>query len=176
MKLKREDGPESEIEILERRGESIKARVDGREIEAAYQRLGEDSLSIEIGGIRFRIFAARDRDRIMVAAGPYSIVFHEVEEGRSGASRGLAAREITAPMPGKVLRVLVREAQRVEAGDALILLEAMKMETTLSSESAAVIAKILVAEGQSVDHGAILIELAPATPDPSPPESSPLGP
>ena len=56
----------------------------------------------------------------------------------------LAAPEVTAPMPGKVLKILVAEGDSVEAGDALAVLEAMKMETTLYAESAATVKKIHV--------------------------------
>ena len=76
-------------------------------------------------------------------------------EGRAAASRGgLAAPEVDAPMPGKVLKMLVAEGEPVEHGDPLIVLEAMKMETTLYAESPAIVAKICVVAGQMVDHGA----------------------
>jgi biotin carboxyl carrier protein len=69
---------------------------------------------------------------------------------------------MAAPMPGKVLKILVSEGQAVAAGEPLIVLEAMKMETTLFAEGAAVIRKIRVETGQMVDHGAVLLELSPA--------------
>jgi 3-methylcrotonyl-CoA carboxylase alpha subunit len=72
-----------------------------------------------------------------------------------------------------VLKVLVAEGQPVEPGDPLIVLEAMKMETTLYAESPAIVAKICVAAGQMVDHGARLIELSPAAVPAKPPESPP---
>jgi 3-methylcrotonyl-CoA carboxylase alpha subunit len=77
-------------------------------------------------------------------------------------------------MPGKVLKVLVAEGQPVEHGDPLIVLEAMKMETTLYAESPAIVAKVCVEAGQMVDHGARLIELSPAATPARPPESPPL--
>ncbi|HEV2169893.1 MAG TPA: acetyl-CoA carboxylase biotin carboxyl carrier protein subunit, partial [Candidatus Binatus sp.] len=68
---------------------------------------------------------------------------------------------ILAPMPGKVLKLLVRDGDLVEAGQALVVIEAMKMETTLAAESAAIVKHVRVEEGQTVDHGAVLIELSP---------------
>ncbi len=67
-------------------------------------------------------------------------------------------------MPGKVLKILVEERQQVEAGSPLLVLEAMKMETTLYAEAPAVVAKIQVLAGAMVDHGATLIELSPLPP------------
>jgi acetyl/propionyl-CoA carboxylase alpha subunit len=66
---------------------------------------------------------------------------------------------VSAPMPGKVLRVLAREGERVEQRQPLLLLEAMKMETPLVSPYDAVVLRILVAEGDRVAGGAVLVEL-----------------
>jgi pyruvate carboxylase len=62
-------------------------------------------------------------------------------------------------MPGKVIRVLAHEGERVEQRQPLLLLEAMKMETPLVSPYDAVVRRILVAEGDRVAGGAVLIEL-----------------
>jgi biotin carboxyl carrier protein len=67
--------------------------------------------------------------------------------------------------------VLVREGDAVVAGQALVVLEAMKMETALAAESEALVKRVLVAPGQMVDHGALLIELTPPAPNPSKRES-----
>ncbi len=91
----------------------------------------------------------------------------------SSRSARRGARAGSPPMLGKVLKVLVAEGQRVEHGEALIVLEAMKMETTLYAESAAVVARICVAPGQMVDHGTRLIELSPPGSAATPPESPP---
>jgi pyruvate carboxylase subunit B len=67
---------------------------------------------------------------------------------------------VTAPMPGTVLRVLVREGDRVEARQPLVVLEAMKMETPLLSPYDATVRALHVAEGDAVAGGALLVELA----------------
>jgi 3-methylcrotonyl-CoA carboxylase alpha subunit len=66
---------------------------------------------------------------------------------------------VTAPMPGTVLRVLVAAGDRVEPRQTLLVLEAMKMETPLSSPYAAVVRAVHVAAGDRVAGGAPLIEL-----------------
>ncbi|HEX4210130.1 MAG TPA: acetyl-CoA carboxylase biotin carboxyl carrier protein subunit [Candidatus Binataceae bacterium] len=117
---------------------------------------------MKIGERRLRVCTARLRNTLMVAVGPSSFTFVEAEARTDGARRGSAAPEMAAPMPGKVLKVLVSEGQAVAAGDPLIVLEAMKMETTLFAEGAAVIRKIRVEPNQMVDHGTVLLELSPA--------------
>jgi biotin carboxyl carrier protein len=65
---------------------------------------------------------------------------------------------------------LVAEGATVAAGEPLIVLEAMKMETTLYAESGAVVKKVRAEPGAMVDHGTVLLELSPA--DSSKPESA----
>jgi biotin carboxyl carrier protein len=67
--------------------------------------------------------------------------------------------EVTAPMPGTVIKVLVAPGERVQARQALLVLEAMKMETPLTAPYDAEVRKVNVAEGDRVAGGAVLIEL-----------------
>ncbi len=153
----------------------MRARIDGVEITAEVEALADGSTMVRVGDTKLRIFGARIRNSILVAAGPATFEFVPIE-GRAGAARhGLAAPEVTAPMPGKVLKILVAEGDSVEHGQALVVIEAMKMETTLYAESAAVVKKIHVAAGAMVDHGAVMIEFSPAPAAPSTSESTARG-
>lgn len=67
--------------------------------------------------------------------------------------------DIKAPMPGKVLDVVVNEGDEVKKGDAILILEAMKMENVLKAEGDCVIKKVLVGTQESVEKNQILIEL-----------------
>jgi glutaconyl-CoA/methylmalonyl-CoA decarboxylase subunit gamma len=166
-----EERGEREVEILAREGTHLRARIDGREVSAEFDALATGGGTLSIDGRRFRIASAKYKDTILVAVGPRTFSFIREEERGRRRARGLAAAEITAPMPGKVLRVLVGEGDAVVAGQALVVLEAMKMETALAAESEAVVKRVLVAPGQMVDHGALLIELSPPAPNPSTRES-----
>ena len=66
---------------------------------------------------------------------------------------------LTAPMPGTVIRVLVAEGETVQPRQPLLVLEAMKMETPLTSPYEAVVQKLHVSEGDRVEGGALLLEL-----------------
>jgi biotin carboxyl carrier protein len=176
MKVKQVgDRREIEVEIVARDGAVVRARIDGIEVIAELEPLADGAAILQMDGQRIRIAGARTRNSILVAAGPASFEFVAVE-GRVGASRlGLAAPEVTAPMPGKILRLLVAEGDTVEHGQALAVLEAMKMETTLYAESAATVKNIRVSAGDMVDHGAVIIEFSPAPADPSKSESTAPG-
>jgi len=171
MKLRIAGRNECDIRILSRDGNGIRAAIDGREISAEVERLADGSSLIAIDGRRFHVLSARRRDAIVVTVGPRTFDFIRVEEGSRRGFHGLAAPEIAAPMPGKVLRVLVAQGDLVAAGQALVVIEAMKMETTLAAESDAVVRRVNVQAGQMVDHGAVLIELSPPPRTPSAPES-----
>jgi len=66
--------------------------------------------------------------------------------------------DIKAPMPGMVLNILVDEGQEVKKGDALIVLEAMKMENILKSPVDGVIKKIAINKGVAVEKNQLLIQ------------------
>lgn len=68
-------------------------------------------------------------------------------------------KEIKAPMPGLVLDVAVHVGQEVHEGERVLILEAMKMENSITTHCTAVIKKILVEKGQPVEKGQILVEL-----------------
>lgn len=66
--------------------------------------------------------------------------------------------EVKAPMPGLVVRCIVEVEQEVEQGDALLVLEAMKMENIIKSPTAGVISQIMVIQGEAVEKNQILIK------------------
>ena len=65
-------------------------------------------------------------------------------------------QEVVAPMPGKIVRVLVAAGQNVEVGQGLVVVEAMKMQNEIKSPKKGTIQKILVSEGAAVNAGDVL--------------------
>jgi acetyl-CoA/propionyl-CoA carboxylase biotin carboxyl carrier protein len=157
---------ECDVELPASTGEAISVRINGEEIIAAIEANSADELMVRIGSRTIRVFVAHQRDAILVAAGPAQFEFIAAEGRLPRRAHGLATPDVVAPMPGKVVKIVVDEGQQVAAGDALLVLEAMKMETVLQAESAAVVKKIRATVGQMVDHGAPLLELSPAPPPP----------
>ena len=78
---------------------------------------------------------------------------------QSGGGTGSGAGAIKAPMPGMVVKVLVKEGLPVSKGDKLIIIEAMKMENAITSPVAGTVKSIKVKEGEAVEKDAFLIEL-----------------
>jgi len=69
-------------------------------------------------------------------------------------------QQIVAPMPGKVVRLLVREGDHVEAGQGLLVVEAMKMQNEIRSPKSGAIERVLAKEGQPVNAGDVLCVVA----------------
>jgi biotin carboxyl carrier protein len=79
--------------------------------------------------------------------------------GAQGGNGPNSPQRITAPMPGKIVRILVAAGEVVHARQPLIVVEAMKMENELRAAHDGTVARVHVAEGASVDAGALLIDL-----------------
>ncbi|HEX9703763.1 MAG TPA: acetyl-CoA carboxylase biotin carboxyl carrier protein subunit [Gemmatimonadales bacterium] len=71
---------------------------------------------------------------------------------------------VAAPMPGLVVRVGVREGQRVEAGEGLVVIEAMKMENELRAPRAGIVVRVHVSAGEAVEKGIPLVTLESSEP------------
>ena len=122
--------------------------IDGVSHSIAARRVGKETWDLHLRGRRFRADVVDERTRAIRAI-----------TGSSGAALG--PRPIVAPMPGMVIRVEVAEGDTVEAGQGVVIVEAMKMENELKSQSAGVVTRIHVSEGQAVEKDQLLIDLAP---------------
>jgi biotin carboxyl carrier protein len=67
-------------------------------------------------------------------------------------------KELSSPMPGRVLKIMVKPGDQINIGDSLLSLEAMKMENILKSDGEGVVREIFINEEQVVDKGEVLIE------------------
>ncbi|HVN63563.1 MAG TPA: biotin/lipoyl-containing protein [Candidatus Binataceae bacterium] len=157
-----------DVEIASREEGCVRVRIGDEAFSAGFSEDGKGGGTIVMDARRYRIECTRRGDSILVAVGPAAFEFKPAAGAERRRSRGLAAADITAPMPGKVLKVMVKTGDRVTAGQPLAAIEAMKMETTLYAESAATVKRVMVKPGDPVDHGAVLIELGPADAAPNP--------
>jgi biotin carboxyl carrier protein len=109
--------------------------------------------------------AAEAEGRYRVAAGavgqPVELLdplTHLAREAHGGQGRS-GVETVTAYMPGRVVAVLVEEGAEVEAGQGIVVLEAMKMENEIQADGPGVVKKILVQPGQPVEGGDPLFEI-----------------
>ncbi len=126
-------------------GPMMRVRIDGRPVEAAVRRQGLDVV-VKIHG-RDWVFRRRD------PRGP-ALARRRVESDRT---RG----ELHAPMPGLVVEVLAVVGDRVEAGQPLVVVEAMKMQNALAAPVKGRVTAVPVAAGAAVESGELLVAIAP---------------
>ena len=140
------------------RGDSVTAEVNGEPVEALVRAASPGQVDLEIGGIRrlYRVHQAGDGTYVDASDG--SSALYEIP--RFGDPEKLApAGSLLAPMPGLVLRVLAEPGVAVTAGQPLLVLEAMKMEQTVSAPADGVVAELHAKAGDQVSTGQVLAVL-----------------
>jgi biotin carboxyl carrier protein len=146
-----------EIEVA-RAGDHLSISHDGRTIEADVVEVAAGTYSILISGRAYEVRVEPAPGGLRIHAGGREFRA-EIEDprawrGRRGDAEEVEGRqEVIAPMPGKVVRLLVAAGQKVEAGQGLLVVEAMKMQNEIRSPKSGVVERIVVAEGQAVNAG-----------------------
>jgi biotin carboxyl carrier protein len=133
-------------------------RLDGKPLEVGVSD-APGYRSLLIGTTSHELGIEREGDAYRVSFPGASVVIALAEAARGSAT--LAPREhgparLTAPMPGRIVRVLSSAGADVVAGQGLVVIEAMKMENELRAPRGGRLTQLLVREGQAVEAGALL--------------------
>lgn len=138
--------------------------------EVRYARISEHQIHLVVDGIGMNAFVVGrgDGEKEVVIKG---VAYHLQEADRAGPSakshpgRRAVAREVTPPMPSVIERLMVAEGELVHKGDGVVVVSAMKMETTLMAPFDGRVTKINVSVGDKVMPGQILVDIARESPD-----------
>lgn len=155
-------GTEHVIDLAEN-GAALSVVFDGRRVDADLQPLhGDDLHSLVLDGHSREMVLEREGDRTIVSLDGERIevrVQDEVSRALSaiGGPKATGDTEILAPMPGVVVDVPVRPGDEIRAGQAVVVVEAMKMQNELTAEHDGVVTKVEVKAGDTVDGGAVLV-------------------
>ena len=145
---------------LDRAENRWSCRLDGRDIEVDAVLARPDVLSLRIGNHAYEVKCERVAGEMHLWVGSARFAV-DVRDPRSLRGRVRVVddhgpKKITAPMPGKVVRILVSPGAEVEAGDGVLVVEAMKMQNEIKSPKKGTIQKIMVSEGAAVNAGDVL--------------------
>jgi len=147
-------------------------RIDGQTVEVTLAKngdlwtLSENNASIlpdgrirleSKEGTTFFAHSAKVKDTWWIHIGGHTFCIDHVEPGAAEDDEGSG---LSAPMPGKVLQVLVEVGQKVEPGQPLMILEAMKMEHRIIASQEGTVSSINFSEGDQVQQGSALLELS----------------
>ena len=155
--------------------------IGGREFVVDVDDLAADRFAVQVGGQAYEVTLAADQDLRNGTISPQIAPSAAPAAGGAAAGNGTALRPrpaaaaaparpapsggadiLKAPMPGLILAVHVAAGARVERGQDLAVLEAMKMQNTIRSPRAGTVAEVFVAAGQSVGHGEAILRFEKA--------------
>ncbi|HEY0376289.1 MAG TPA: biotin/lipoyl-containing protein [Pyrinomonadaceae bacterium] len=164
MKLTAEIAGEKHELDIKQDGSRVTAEIDGRvyELEASAPRPGVYLLLAGGRVYECRVDHAgtnREAAEVTIGRDTYAVMLADPKRLRGAQTAGAQAHgtsEIVAPMPGKVVRVLVEAGEEVEAGAGVVVVEAMKMQNEMKSPKAGKVAVVNVREGATVNAGDVL--------------------
>jgi len=139
------DGDRYELELVSVDGAvaSLRFPASGRSLQITYHQGSNGSWRVTVGQREFDLEVLTPAEAVEAVS----------------AARDAGPSRLTAPIPGKVVAVKVETGDAVEPGQALVVLEAMKMENELAADQLGKVAAIHVAAGDTVEGGELLVEL-----------------
>jgi 3-methylcrotonyl-CoA carboxylase alpha subunit len=167
------DGAEERLVGAEPAAGGWRLRLGDREVIAAGARQADGALAVELDGAGRRLLVLEYGGEVLVRLDGEDWRLVETDPLAAAESDDPAAGRLTAPMPGRVIKVAVEPGGRVRRGEPLLILEAMKMEHTIAAPADGIVTAISCAEGDLVEEGAVLVALSPAAADDQPAEAGP---
>jgi len=167
LEIKIEDRT-AKIEVLEQNGSVYRVKIDDKEYEFDVEKAEEGAYSIihNNKSINMEMIEGDSPQKYNVntISESYEVeIIDAAARYRNNSGGGLENNDkfISSPMPGKVVKILLNEGDKVEKGETVIVISAMKMESEYKSSFDGVIKKIFVEEGDTTEGGAKLVEIDP---------------
>ncbi len=139
--------------------------IDGAPLAADAVEIAPGIYSILLNGRSFEVRVDSHPEGLRIHTGhrefPVRVVDPRSWRGKHGHSAEAEGRQqVVAPMPGKVVRLLVNQGDTVEAGQGLLVVEAMKMQNEIRAPKSGSVERLLVTAGQAVNSGQVLVVVA----------------
>ncbi len=141
--------------------------VNGQERAVDFKNISETLFSVLINNASFEAFVEQHdgRYQVLISGELYEVeVLDERQQRLARSSTGFSVAQgelaVRSPMPGLIVAVRVSEGQAVNQGDALCVLESMKMENDIKAPRAGTIKRVHVSAGERVEQNKVLITLA----------------
>jgi len=134
--------------------------MDGEQKEIEFLRIEENIYSILVNNESITVGIFKEGKKLQVF---YEGDLYEIESvsGRDASqAEGTQSLNVTAPMNSRVVKILKKQGERVEAGESVVVVEAMKMESELKASASGTIKEIRVKEGDAVEKDSILVALS----------------
>jgi biotin carboxyl carrier protein len=162
IQLEGPGGSRTRVVEVERGGDGYRITVDGQLLNADAVQVTSHTISILLNGQSHEIHVApAPQGKLKLQTGPHEFAA-EVQDPRAwrgrkqGALEAEGRQQIIAPMPGKVIRILVNAGDAVQAGQGLLVIEAMKMQNEIRSPKSGKVERVMAKEDQKVSAGEVL--------------------
>jgi geranyl-CoA carboxylase alpha subunit len=150
-----------DLEIVRERDGGYVARLDGGECRFEIDELGRDAIRFRVNGIMESARFFRDGDRLYILHRGVTLSVRDLTLAAPAATAAATGSDgkVRAAMNGRVVAVLVKQGERVAAGQPVMTLEAMKMEHVHTAPISGTISAIDVVEGEQLTTGKIVVEI-----------------
>jgi acetyl/propionyl-CoA carboxylase alpha subunit len=148
---------------LSRSATASRLHVDGQLLDIDLTDGADGTTWLTLQGQRIPVIIASRGDEVFVHLDgeAYALRYRHPLDRLAAQAGGAAEDRMTAPMPGSIVSVAVNAGDAVTKGQALLVMESMKMETTLTAPRDGVVAEIAYAPGQTFERDALLLSLEP---------------
>lgn len=150
-----------EIETTAGNDNSASMLLNKEKFDFNFRKIDSNCISLELNGKNVPAYFGESDNHVFVCVDGEYFTFDKVkdEEKHYGTEDSANAdREVIyPPMPGSIVKILVEKGQKVKEGDGLIIIEAMKMETTLYSTIEGIVKEINVKQGEQADSDKVLV-------------------
>jgi len=163
VRLELQHGAETHRLDVRREGETWRVTLDEAADPIEILSVHDAEVAFALDGARGRAWVARrGAERLVFVDGVvHALRLPDEDEAEDADDMGAGGPNLTAKMPGTVVKVLVAEGDAVAEGDPLLIMEAMKMETEIASPLNGRVAEVHAAAGQVLAAGEPLLDLAP---------------
>jgi biotin carboxyl carrier protein len=155
-------GKETRTVELRREGHLWRAVIDGNPVEGDMAEVAPHTFSILLDGKSYELRVTPLADGNLKIQSAHAELTAKVIDprewrGRHEALEVQGRQQVAAPMPGKIVRILVQAGETVESGQGLVVVEAMKMQNEIRSPKNGRVEKIVAKEGDTVNAGDVLV-------------------
>lgn len=156
-------GQTHRLEVQQER-DKLGVSLDGRDFPADVLRIAPHHYSMLLDGRHYEVdvLEMEEASVVLVNGQPFRVEIRRERGRQGGPQRGkgedqTSQQSVIAPMPGKVVKLLVKPGDVVREGDGIVVVEAMKMENELKAPVAGTVAEIRTQEGKAVNGGDVLV-------------------
>lgn len=130
-------------------------QIDGKDYSVEIVDMASDPILVKVNGIDVRV------NRIQVGSGEQAETTLKLagnEDEAGSIAEPLQGENLFAPLPGTIIEIFVRDGDRIEKGQVLLIIEAMKMKNSIRATRSGKVARVLVTPGELVTHKQLLLE------------------